>query len=300
MSLLLLMRKASDAALKLWMFYAAEAKKQQTNQPWVRNRYAAEQLNWSLSKVKRCRKELLELNFVETVKPRRDKNTNLFKKGEKWYIRVKHLMGQDKNQKFQREPVDTNPLEVHERTPREEDKKVEANLLGVHFPSSRKSEPTVLKESDVVLKETDIYAHDDFNDTAALNEMMGGGDEEVKPIIQSWEELSHLTDQQIAEFVYACNFQHGVDITPADVALFAPSMADPNWLRIKKVKQPIQNPTGYAIKVMREKKLMGVGTSKPKVESNPEPEHVEEQHEENDQIMIVDGKEVRIPLSEIF
>lgn len=62
---------ASDL-IGLYLFYYRTAKYQKTNQPWVTTSFVAKGLQWTIEKVQKIKKQLLEMDLIEEISERTD------------------------------------------------------------------------------------------------------------------------------------------------------------------------------------------------------------------------------------
>jgi len=78
--------KQAAGLITLYLFYYRQARKQHTNQPWATNRFASQNTNIGISKVKELKGKLIEMGLVENIrKPRKDGKT------DHWYVKVNFL-----------------------------------------------------------------------------------------------------------------------------------------------------------------------------------------------------------------
>ena len=91
----LLETKKFAELIGLYIFYYKTGRKQKTNQPWANNSYTATGLRWSVAKVKKYKKLLIELGLIENIFRRR--NDGRF---EKWYIKVNYIWTKNKIDKL--------------------------------------------------------------------------------------------------------------------------------------------------------------------------------------------------------
>ena len=94
-NLIIISKQTSDLFLKqenpadvlslYWLYYYT-AKWQETNQPKCSTGYVAKGLNWSMEKVKRTKKVLIELGLIEDIR-----QTNQQGKITGWYIKINYI-----------------------------------------------------------------------------------------------------------------------------------------------------------------------------------------------------------------
>lgn len=83
--------------ISLYTFYYYTAKWQQTNQPKCTTEYVAKGLNWSIPKVRKIKKQLLEFGLIEDARIVDEKT----KKVKGYYIKMNYIFKKDSLEKTQ-------------------------------------------------------------------------------------------------------------------------------------------------------------------------------------------------------
>lgn len=86
-----LKQKNSSELIALYVFYYHTAKWQKTNQPKCTTDYVANALHWNIGKVRKAKKQLIELGLIEDVR-KIDPET---KKVLGYYIKINYIFNEE-------------------------------------------------------------------------------------------------------------------------------------------------------------------------------------------------------------